>query len=285
MASTEADAPGRAERLQGLDAAALAALEQLVVQSQWNQTAQDWQLFAREGRIHVVRDAQQRIVASGAVLPMGAHDAWISMILVDPACRGRGLGRTVFEACLQDLEGESRTPWLDATPAGEALYRQYGFEPLWRLARWQREARAATATLRAVGPARADTLAPLAELDAQALGQPRPAVLHDLAQREGSHLLRDAQGFAVVRHGRVAHHIGPLIATDAAAALRLFDQACAALDGRVFIDVPDAREALRARLAQAGFTEQRPFARMRRAVGPARGQTAFIHAIAGPEYG
>lgn len=282
MASTEA---GSAQPLAALDAAALAMLDHLVVQSHWNQTAQDWALFAREGRLHVVRDAQQRIVASGAVLPMGAHDAWISMILVDPACRGRGLGRTVFEACLQDIDSAGLTPWLDATPAGEALYVQYGFEPLWRLARWQREARPATAALPAAGPARADTLTPLAELDAQALGQPRPAVLHDLAQRDGSHLLRDAQGFAVVRRGRVAHHIGPLIATDDAAALRLFDQACAALDGRVFIDVPDAREALRKRMAQAGFTPQRPFARMRRGGGPARGQTAFIHAIAGPEYG
>lgn len=285
MASTEAEAPARAERLQGLDAQTLAGLEHLVVQSQWNQTAQDWQLFAREGRIHVVRDANQRLVASGAVLPMGTHDAWISMILVDPACRGRGLGRTVFEACLQDIEGEGRTAWLDATPAGEALYVQYGFEPLWRLARWQREARAATGTRPTPATFGADTLTPLAELDAQALGLPRPAVLRDLALRDGSHLQRDAQGFAVVRRGRAAHHIGPLIASGDAAALRLFEQACAALDGPVFIDVPDARGALRERLAQAGFAQQRPFARMRRGGGPARGQTTFIHAIAGPEYG
>ena len=137
-----------AQPLGALDAAALAMLGELVLQSQWNQTAQDWTLFAREGRIHVVRDAQGRIIASGAVLPMGQADAWISMVLVDPACRGRGLGRAVFEACLQDVESEGRAAWLDATPAGETLYVQYGFEPLWRLARWQREARPASGTIR-----------------------------------------------------------------------------------------------------------------------------------------
>ncbi|MDA7417829.1 GNAT family N-acetyltransferase [Xenophilus arseniciresistens] len=284
MASTEPAA--RAEALAALDAATLAMLGELVLQSQWNQTDEDWALFAREGRIHVVRDAaQQRIVASGAVLPMGAHDAWISMILVDPASRGRGLGRTVFEACLQDLERQGRSAWLDATPAGEALYVQYGFEPLWRLARWQREPRPATGAPLPQGRASSDALEALAALDAQALGQPRPAVLQDLALREGSQLLRDAQGFAIVRRGRVAHHIGPLIASDDAAALRLLEQACGALDGQLFIDVPDARAALRERLAQAGFSQQRPFARMRRGGGPVRGHSSFIHAVAGPEYG
>lgn len=281
MASTKANA---AVPLASLDTDTLAMLEQLVVQSHWNQTAPDWQLFAREGRIYVLREGDaQRIVASGAVLPMGAHDAWISMILVDPACRGRGLGRAVFEACLQDLERAGRSAWLDATPAGEALYVQYGFEALWRLARWQREPRAATGAPLPQG--HTDALDALAELDAQALGQPRPAVLQDLARREGSHLLREAQGFAIVRQGRVAHHIGPVVASDEATAQRLIAQACAALDGRVFIDVPDARGALRDWLAQAGFSLQRPFARMRRGSGDVRGQSAFIHAIAGPEYG
>ncbi|RYF80933.1 MAG: N-acetyltransferase, partial [Comamonadaceae bacterium] len=177
MANTDVAQP-----LGALDAATLAMLDALVVQSHWNQTAADWQLFAREGRIHAVRDAQGRIVASGAVLPMGERDAWISMILVDPACRGRGLGRTVFKACLHDIEARGRSAWLDATPAGEALYEQHGFMPLWRLARWQRDARPASATL---SPASADVLSGLAALDADALGFARPAVLRDLATRAG----------------------------------------------------------------------------------------------------
>ena len=58
---------------------------------------------------------------------------------------------------------------LDATPAGEALYRSFGFQVLWRLTRWRREARAedvaaeaAQGTLdRLLQPANKDELASL----------------------------------------------------------------------------------------------------------------------------
>ncbi|RYY91441.1 MAG: N-acetyltransferase [Comamonadaceae bacterium] len=277
MASTE-----RAQPLGALDAATLAMLDALVVHSHWNQTSADWQLFARQGRIHGVRNAQGRIVASGAVLPMGEREAWVSMILVEPACRGRGLGRTVFEACLQDIEERGRTAWLDATPAGEALYVQHGFTALWRLARWQRPARPATTSLSSAG---ANMLAALAALDADALGFARPAVLRDLATREGACVVRRAEAFALVRRGRVAHHVGPLIATGEPAAADLLRHIASGLDTAVFVDVPDARTQLHAVLAGLGFTRQRPFARMVRGAAAAQGQTAFIHAIAGPEYG
>ena len=79
-------------------------LGELVAHSGWNQTAQDWGVFFDCGTIYVVRDEQGRIGASGAVLPMGESRpgylasltgrgvAWISMILVRPDLRGRGLG-------------------------------------------------------------------------------------------------------------------------------------------------------------------------------------------------
>jgi hypothetical protein len=80
----------------------LAVLGELVIQSHWNQTADDWRVFFSCGTIYVVRDAEGRIIASGAVRPMGESRpgglagltgrgvAWSSMILVTPECRGRG---------------------------------------------------------------------------------------------------------------------------------------------------------------------------------------------------
>lgn len=295
MANTE---PVHSGTLAVLDAGALAALDRLVVLSHWNQLACDWQLFAREGRVHVLRDAQARIIASGAVLPMGESDAWISMILVDPAVRGQGLGRRVFSACLQDVEQRGRTAWLDATPAGEALYLQYGFAPLWRLTRWQRQAHAAQSaqarstptpvpaprTL-AAGCAGAAVLDRLAALDAQALGFARAAVLQDLAQRAGSSVLEHDGAIAIVRQGRVAQHIGPLLAITEEAASALLQRTAQALGTTLFIDVPDARPLMQAQLTALGFTQQRPFARMRRGTSPTQGPSPIIHAVAGPEYG
>lgn len=298
MASTEPAVAGEVvvEKLGELTPDALAMLGELVVHSGWNQTAQDWGVFFSCGTIYVVRDEQGRIAASGAVLPMGESRpgalasltgrgvAWISMILVRPDRRGRGLARRVFEQCIRDIHDHGRIAMLDATPQGEALYLQFGFEALWRLTRWRREARPASGP--ALPLARPD-LDTLAELDQEALGFARKRVLGELLDRPDSRYVRHVLGFAIVRAGRLAHHIGPLVATDEPTAVAVLQQAAAALSGPVLIDVPDDRPLLRQALADAGFAPQRSFARMALATAEQRiprGQTHFIHAIAGPEF-
>jgi GNAT superfamily N-acetyltransferase len=284
------------ERLDELAPATLAMLEDLVVASHWNQVEADWRVFFASGTIYVIRDEHARIVASGAVLPMGPSRpgcpagitgrgvAWISMILVLPDHRGRGLGRRVFERCVEHVRAEDRIAMLDATPAGEALYRQFGFHVLWRLTRWRREARPATRP--ELPPATSD-LERVAELDQEALGFSRTALLAALLDRPDSRLVRHPLGFAFVRAGRVAHHIGPMVATDEAAAIALLQDAASRFPGPLLIDVPDERPLLRAALADAGFAPQRGFARMALAQPQQRvpqGQPHFIHAVAGPEF-
>ncbi|RYY78756.1 MAG: GNAT family N-acetyltransferase, partial [Comamonadaceae bacterium] len=223
MASTEAAGDVQVQPLARLDRVALPMLDDLVVQSGWNQTADDWGVFARHGHIGVVRDASHRIVASGAVLPMGAalHGgsvAWISMILVSPGERGRGLGRAVFAHCLETAQAAGHVPMLDATPAGEPLYLQFGFAPLWAITRWRRPAKQAVAAPAAHDP---PALGVLIDLDAQALGFRRPGLLAELAGRADARCVRVDGAVGVVRCGRVAHQIGPVLATDDASACAL----------------------------------------------------------------
>jgi GNAT superfamily N-acetyltransferase len=298
MASTEppAAASVAVEKLTRLAAEELALLDELVASAGWNQTSQDWAVFHSCGTIYVVRDEEDRIVASGAVLPMGESRpgylasltgrgvAWISMILVRPEVRGRGIGRSVFEQCVRDIAAQGRIAMLDATPQGEPLYEHFGFEALWRLTRWKREARPATGPALSTAKPDLDTLS---ELDQEALGFARKRVLGELVGRPDSRYVRHALGFAIVRAGRIAHQIGPLVATNEAAAVAVMSEAAAALSGPVFIDVPDERPVLRQALIDAGFTPQRGFARMALVHAEQRvprGQTHFIHAIAGPEF-
>lgn len=290
MANTDArPAPPRAEVLTGLTPEDLGMLERLVVESHWNQVAADWRFFSRQGRVLVLRDAQARIVASGAVLPMDADDSgqqvcWISMILVLPETRGQGLGRQVFEACLAHALAAGYLPMLDATPQGEPLYTQFGFKPFSHITRWRREARGEP-TLGAASPASLPDN--LLALDPKALGFGRRALLADLQSRTGSRLLLQPGGFAVVRAGRTAHHIGPVLAEDESTGLELLRQAFEAVAAPLLIDAPRHRPALDAALRAAGFSPQRDFARM--AFVPSgrtlpQGQAHFIHAIAGPEF-
>lgn len=281
MESTEQS--WQVETLPPLTAGSTAMLQALVAASGWNQLESDWELFSQQGTIHTVRDAQGQIVASGAVLPLDPGAAWISMILVAPRQRGQGLGKRVFEQCLRTVQAAGRVAMLDATPAGEKLYTRFGFEPLWRLARWQRPAKNEPAPQRTAQP-HTDVDA-LAALDELALGLRRERMLAQIATRAGSRIVRHAQAFCFVRDGRLAQHIGPLLAQDEAHAASLLAQVAAATPRALFIDVPDDRAQMQRQLQASGFERVRPFTRM--ALGrPLPGsQYAFIHAIAGPEYG
>ncbi|WP_372828340.1 GNAT family N-acetyltransferase [Polaromonas sp.] len=281
MANTEAAV--RVETLESLTPAVQAGLDALVLQSGWNQTPQDWAIFSREGTTCVVRDAQGQIIASGAVLPHGPQVSWISMILVAPDARGRGLGSAVFLHCLDLVRAAERTAYLDATPDGQRLYSQFGFSPVYGLTRWQRAAQPQSRS--AARSTQLPDAKALAALDAEALGAPRPALLADFLARPDTRCVRSTEGFAIVRRGRIAHQIGPLLALHEAGAAELMTRAIQGLTEPVFIDVPDARTVFARQLRDAGFTPQRSFMRMGLGDQPLQGQTHFIHAIAGPEFG
>lgn len=286
MANTS---PGTAAvlRLEAASGAALAELQQLVVDSHWNQLPADWTLFLSLGAVYATHD-NGRIVASGAVLPMGpsagaaAGVSWISMILVTPAMRGRGLGRAVFARCLEHVRAEGRIPVLDATPQGEALYAQFGFEANWRFTRWRRQATDSMAA-----PLPADVpLGTLAQMDLRALGFERGALLAALAGREGGRCVGRGGACALLRPGRTAVQIGPLNAADEREGAQLLQAVSAARQEMLIIDVPHGRTHMEAALQTCGFVPERPFARMAYAGGlqlPSA-DTAIVQAVAGPEY-
>lgn len=289
MASTEPLAGVQVEPLGPLDGPTLAMLDELVVQSRWNQTGDDWGVFARHGAIRVVRDGAGHIVASGAVLPMGASTqggsiAWISMILVTPSERGRGLGRAVFDDCLRTAQRAGHVPMLDATPQGEPLYRQFGFEPQWHLTRWRRGAVPATAAALSCG---VKDLEGFAAKDAQALGFTRSGLLHELLSRPDSRCVRIAGAIGMVRQGRIAHQIGPVLSPDEASAVDVLRCIADACPGPLVIDASDERADFARALAAAGFERERTFTRMALA-NPGQtlpqGNTLLINAIAGPEF-
>ncbi|VTU37148.1 putative acetyltransferase involved in intracellular survival [Variovorax sp. PBL-H6] len=262
----------------------------------WNQTADDWQLFVEHGRAIGWRTAQSQLVASAATLPYGGV-AWISMVLVDRQFQHRGLATALLERCVGQLVQDSVVPVLDATPAGEPVYRRLGFEPGFALARWEAELPAAKgvhtgeARVRAAGLQDLDAIA---ALDTEAAGLDRRFLLRDFLARHGSMawLLHDdagkASGFAIVRRGRRALQIGPLVAPSLSQAVVLLDAALARIAGRVFLDVPSHWQGLAEALSARGFRVQRPFVRM--ALAPSlppcvaqAGEHLFV--LAGPEFG
>lgn len=260
----------------------------LSAEAGWNQTSADWALFLRQGTVFGLRSGLAGIVATGAVLPYGGDFAWISMVLVTRSRRRQRIGTSILEACCAELARRTLVAVLDATPAGERIYRALGFEGMFNLSRWQgisgpRKKTRALATRSMATP----DLAAVTATDAAAFGADRRFLLQSLFDRlpQLAFIAKDNAGFVLARPGRVATQIGPLVAANEDVAAALLDAALGCVSGPVFLDLIDRREILTARLRQRGFTVQRPFLRMGLKRGIPFGDTTRLFVVAGPEFG
>lgn len=266
----------------------------LVAEAGWNQVAADWQLFLDLGTVHAVRTPDGRVVATGATLPYGGRFAWISMVLVAGDHRRRGLATQLLNLCINEIRAASMIPVLDATPAGQQVYRKLGFANAWGISLLERGQ-----TQPAVAPPPADVtilpvipadLARVRAYDAAAFGADRGEVLKRLQARlPAGAWLAERQGRIVGhlhgRDGRRATQLGPLVADDSATAMALLAQALAGIAGPVYVDVADAKRELRAWLEGAGFTVQRPWTRMLLGRSTLFDVVSRVFAIGGPEIG
>ncbi|MCD1634791.1 GNAT family N-acetyltransferase [Martelella mediterranea] len=263
----------------------LAGAMALSAEAGWNQTEDDWRLFLRHGSVFGIFEGAT-LVASAAIMPYGKEFAWISMVLTRQDRRGNGYGTRLLKHCIAVLESENRTALLDATPAGEVLYRKLGFSPVARFTRWQGIGGGLSAA-RQVDDAREQAIA----LANRAFGAEREHLLCDFARRAPALCRFDAAkglaGFG--RDGRLATQIGPLVgpagAIDGADAEGLLTSLIDAIHGPVFLDLSDQCPRLADRLAAKGFEKQRPLLRMKHGRW-AQPQTDIGTAvIAGPEFG
>ena len=282
MASSETLA---IERLAASDVAGGRALSDA---AGWNQTADDWALFIAAGAAFGVRDEAATLVATAAALPYDAATGWISMVLVDAAHRHRGIASQLVDACVTSLRESGRTPVLDATPAGAAVYEKIGFVSGFGFERWEGHDAATPAATAphalAVEASRGETLI---ALDRSAGGVDRTLLLRSFLDRPATRawLASRGDGFALRRAGRRAAQVGPIVAADDADALALLAAALEGSAGRVFIDVPVQRPSIADALARRGFVRQRSFVRMARGDARAAAARERVFALAGPEFG
>ncbi|WOH64641.1 GNAT family N-acetyltransferase [Bradyrhizobium sp. BWA-3-5] len=252
----------------------------LSTEAGWNQNEADWRFFLSHGIVFGVRDGD-RLVASAALLPYWAGNAWISMVLVTPDFRRRGIATKLVDACLDVAKRRGLTAWLDATPAGATVYGPLGFEPTLQLRRLRLEKpQGANATR----PLSAGNLDALATRDSRAMGFDRSTLLSAFVARPGSRIVSDERAMALIRDGRAARHIGPLLADRADQALGLVEAIVGSESGPWLIDAVHAQDAFLEGLVRAGWNIERPFQRMR--FGAATALPAQLpFAVAGPEFG
>ncbi|MBV9532658.1 MAG: GNAT family N-acetyltransferase, partial [Bradyrhizobium sp.] len=230
----------------------------LSIEAHWNQNERDWRFLLTKGVVFGVRDRDRRLIATAALLPYTEREAWISMVLVTASCRRGGLATRLIEACLDTAMKLRLTTWLDATPAGVAVYGPLGFIPTIQLRRLR---------IQTTVDANAGMVLPQGKLsefiirDISAMGFDRRDLLGELSGRPASQLVSTGDAMVLVRDGRTGRHIGPLFADDPKRAIALVNAIIAGEPGPHLIDAVATQDAFIKGLTDAGWTVERPFQR------------------------
>ena len=252
----------------------------------WNQIEQDWaNVVAMEPEGCWVEELDGEVVGSTTAICYGQDLAWIGMVLVAPAFRGRGLARGLMEHALRWLEGRGvRQVKLDATDMGRPLYEKLGFRDERLVERWL--------GLRQEGgppaPGRLSLPLPqIAALDRETFGVDRTRLLGRLLEVFPGQGVWEADGFILGRPGSNAYFLGPCAAADAQVAKRLISALVLRTQTKSFFwdlfpDVPAAVGLAR----ELGFERRRQLVRMAlRAETPLMGRPERVFGAAGFEYG
>jgi len=272
--------------LRALNAGDIAGGLRLCRASGWNQLEEDWRMFVEPPSGAWLVEREGAVIGTAALMRYDSL-AWVAMMLVDPAERRAGLGTRLLTAALA-AAGDAPCVGLDATPAGEPLYRGFGFVESYSLVR----AKAVIDANRVGGPAggarpmTAADLEAVCRMDRDVFGADRGHLLASLFARtpECAWIVPE-RGYCLGRPGHLYGQLGPVVALDQAAARELVSHCLTRSGGRtIAIDAPRLDEGWLGWLASAGFVEERPFVRMflRGHVHP--GTPSRQYAICGPEF-
>lgn len=226
--------------LMPFDAPHLPGALRLSQELRWPHRLEDW-AFALGLSEGVVAVREEAVVGTILLTPFGPGMAAVSMVIVDRALRGRGLGRLLLRTVLERA-GE-RWLRLTATPEGAPLYRQLGFVDGVTILQHQGVAAGFAAGEAGVAAACADDLPCIVALDAAAYGAERASLFAALAEVADFAVLRGAAGvvgFAARRRFGRGHVIGPVVAPGRAEAMALIGFLAAPLNGMFLrVDVPE----------------------------------------------
>jgi len=261
----------------------------------WNQTEADWQRFlngSSEGCF--VAEVDGTVRGTAATISFERRFAWVGMVLVDPAYRGRGIGTRLLEKTIEYLDATGTpTIKLDATPAGKPIYERLGFVTEYEMERWTLRR---PVELAAASPEMEEAMpAPLVErilkADREAFGADRSALLRSVHQSDpqftnGLWNAGAMEAYAFGRRGSFADHFGPWIAKDERTARQMLEGFLARSRRELVVADCSMSNAFAARLLREfGFTSTRPLTRMYRGANRFPGRPDLLCAILGPEFG
>jgi GNAT superfamily N-acetyltransferase len=263
----------------------------------WNQTAADWERFLKASpQGCFAAELDRTVCGTVTTISYESRFAWIGMVLVDPQQRSKGIGTKLLEAAIRHLDDRKiSTMKLDATPQGKPLYEKMGFVPEYEIERWTLR-RTIPGMALADGPVRHETATlplpnSIVEADYEAFGADRSFLLESLHQSAPEFTMetRDndvLQGYALVRHGLFADHLGPWFARNSFSARHLLESFLTrSTRETLVVDCLKQHNTAISLLKSCGFTYSRLLTRMYRGTNAYPGRPEVLCAILGPEFG
>ena len=218
----------------------------------WNQTEKDWKLFIENpDNSCLVAECDNKVIGTTTAINYSNQLAWIGMVLVDKEYRGQGVSKSLLTTILKKLE-PFKSVKLDATPAGQQVYKKFDFKDEYLIARMTNSSRndlpsdANNDIL--PEPIQLKDIPEIIELDEITFGANRAQLIKFLVREypDKAWLIKRNNritGFALGRDGNKYQHLGPVIASNTTDAKILITKALEKLTKQsVVVDVLQDKE-------------------------------------------
>lgn len=260
----------------------------------WNQTEKDWKLLVNNSQnFCLLAESEHKIIGTATAMNYSGEVAWIGMVLVEKAYRGRGIGKKLVSNLLNRILS-FKSVKLDATPVGQPMYKKLGFKNEYLIHRMTTPSMDNSQPFLSSitpEPVLISDIPEVTALDASVFGAERTSLIKSLINEnpENSWCIKrngSITAFALGRQGRKYQQIGPVFATSPVAAIILISQPLLKLAGKpLVLDVPANKVELVNWLSSVGFVRQRDFVRMylNKNSCPGKPENQFL--ICGPEFG
>jgi GNAT superfamily N-acetyltransferase len=260
----------------------------------WNQTEKDWKLLVGNPQnVCLLAEKGGEIIGTATAMNYTGKVAWIGMVLVDKSYRGRGVGKMLISNVLNQLES-FKSVKLDATPAGQPLYKKFGFKKeflIHRMTTLSMENSQPFLSGITPVPVLISDIPEITAFDDSIFGAERTSLVESLINENQENswcIKKDGRitAIALGRQGRKYYQIGPVFASSLIETIILISQTLLKLAGKpLVVDVPAHKVELINWLNSVGIAHQRDFVRMylNQNLCPGKPENQFL--FCGPEFG